>query len=34
MITETHGKMNAQEEFWSLLSDIYSPLQIFQNRLP
>ena len=34
MIIETYWKMNAEEEFWSLLSEIYSLLQIFQNRLP
>jgi hypothetical protein len=26
--------MNTQEEFWSLLSEIYSFLQIFKNKLP
>ena len=34
MIIETNCKMSAQEEFWSLFSEIYLLLQIFQKRLP
>jgi hypothetical protein len=33
MTIEAHFKLNAQEEFWSLLSKIYSLMLIFQNRL-